>query len=62
MATYDVNRVKIYGHMKDQEGPHEPSRVCHHLGSPYPLEIRFAIVFGNFSPAPRRRSTPGWAG
>jgi transposase len=50
MAAYDLNRDKIYGHIKTKKDRTTFLEFCRYLRSLYPPEIRIAIVMDNFSP------------
>ncbi len=50
MAAYDLNRDKIYGHVKTKKDRTTFLEFCRYLRSLYPPEVRVAIVLDNFSP------------
>jgi len=54
MATYDLGRDKIYGHVKDKKDRTTFLEFGRYRRSLYPPNVRITIVMGNFSP---RRST-----
>jgi transposase len=50
MAAYDLNRNKIYGHIKTKKDRTTFLEFCRYLRTLYPPEVRIAIVLDNFSP------------
>ena len=50
LAAYDLNRDRLYGHIKVHKGRTEFLEFCRYVRSLYPLEVRIAIVLDNFSP------------
>jgi transposase len=50
LAAYDLNRDRLYGHIKIRKGRTEFLEFCRYLRSLYPPEVRIAIVLDNFSP------------
>jgi transposase len=50
LAAYDLNRDRLYGHVKKRKGRTEFLAFCRYLRSLYPPEVRIAIVLDNFSP------------
>ncbi len=50
MAAYDLNRDKIYGHVKTKKDRTTFLEFCRYLRNLYPAEVRIAIVLDNFSP------------
>jgi transposase len=50
LAAYDLNRDRLYGHVKTHKGRTEFLAFCRYLRSLYPSEVRIAIVLDNFSP------------
>lgn len=50
LAAYDLNRDRLYGHIKAKKGRTEFVAFCRYLRSLYPPEVRIAIVLDNFSP------------
>lgn len=50
LAAYDLNRDRLYGHVKAKKGRTEFLAFCRYLRSLYPPEVRIAIVLDNFSP------------
>jgi transposase len=50
LAAYDLNRDRLYGHVKKHKGRTEFLAFCRYLRSLYPPEVRIAIVLDNFVP------------
>ncbi|MFZ0664811.1 MAG: transposase [Acidimicrobiales bacterium] len=50
MAAYDLNKDKIYGHIKLKKDRTTFLEFCRYLRSLYPVDVRIAIVLDNFSP------------
>jgi hypothetical protein len=50
LAAYDLNRDRLYGHVKVRKGRTEFVEFCRYLRSLYPPAVRIAIVLDNFSP------------
>ena len=50
LAAYDLNRDRLYGHIKTSKGRTEFLAFCRYLRSLYPPEVRIGIVLDNFSP------------
>ena len=50
MAAYDLNRDKMYGHIKVKKDRTTFLESCRYLRTLYPPEVRVAIVLDNFSP------------
>ena len=50
LAAYDLNRDRLYGHVKVRKGRTEFLAFCRYLRTLYPPEVRIAIVLDNFSP------------
>ena len=50
MAAYDLNRDKLYGHIKTTKNRTKFLEFCRYLRSLYPPEVRIAIVMNNFGP------------
>ena len=50
LAAYDLNRDRLYGHIKVRKGRTEFLEFCRYLRSLYPPEVRIAVVLDNFSP------------
>ena len=50
LAAYDLNRDRLYGHIKVKKGRTEFLAFCRYLRSLYPPDVRIAIVLDNFSP------------
>jgi transposase len=50
LAAYDLNRDRLYGHVKVRKGRTEFLEFCRYLRSLYPSDVRIAIVLDNFSP------------
>ena len=50
MAAYDLNRDKIYGHIKVKKDRTTFLEFCRYLRSLYPPDVRIGIVLDNFSP------------
>ena len=50
LAAYDLNRDRLYGHVKVRKGRTEFLEFCRYLRSLYPPDVRIAIVLDNFSP------------
>jgi len=50
LAGYDLNRDRLYGHVKVRKGRTEFLEFCRYLRTLYPPEVRIAIVLDNFSP------------
>ena len=50
MAAYDLNRDKLYGHIKVTKDRTRFLEFCRYLRTLYPPDIRMAIVMDNFSP------------
>jgi hypothetical protein len=48
MAAYDLDRDKIYGHVKTKDRTHLLV-FCRHLRSLYPPHVRIAIALDNFN-------------
>ena len=48
MAAYDLNRDKIYGHVKTKKDRTTFLEFCRYLRNLYPAEVRIAIVLDNF--------------
>lgn len=65
LAAYDLNRDRLYGHVKKHKGRTEFRGFWRYLPSLYPPEVRIAIVSDNFSPhlSTRKDQRVGeWAG
>jgi len=50
LAAYDLNRDRLYGHVKPVKGRAQFLAFCRYLRSLYPAETRIAIICDNFSP------------
>jgi transposase len=50
LAALDLNRDRLYGHIKKTKNRTEFLAFCRYLRSLYPPEVRIAIVLDNFSP------------
>jgi transposase len=50
MAALDMNRDKLYGHIKVTKNRTTFLEFCRYLRSLYPPEVRIAIVLDNYSP------------
>ena len=50
MAAYDLNRDKIYGHIKPNKNRTTFLEFCRYLRGLYPPDVRIGIVLDNFSP------------
>ena len=50
LAAYDLDRDRLYGHIKTSKGRTEFLAFCRYLRSLYPPEVRIGIVLDNFSP------------
>ena len=50
MAAYDLNRDKIYGHVKMKKDHTTFLELCRYLRTLCPPHVRIAIVMDNFSP------------
>ena len=50
MAAYDLEKDKIYGHIKTKKDRTTFLEFCRYLRSLYPPHIRIALVLDNFSP------------
>ena len=50
MAAYDLNKDKMYGHIKTTKDRTKFLEFCRYLRTLYPPEVRIAIVMDNFSP------------
>jgi transposase len=50
MAAYDLNRDRIYGHVKVKKDRTTFLEFCRYLRTLYPSEVRIGIVLDNFSP------------
>jgi len=50
LGAYDLNRDRLYGHVKTKKGRTEFLAFCRYLRSLYPPEVRIAIVLDNFAP------------
>ena len=50
LAALDMNRDRLYGHIKKTKNRTEFLAFCRYLRSLYPPEVRIAIVLDNFSP------------
>ncbi len=50
LAALDMNKDKMYGHVKKTKNRTEFVAFCRYLRSLYPPEVRIAIVMDNFSP------------
>ena len=50
LAALDMNRDKLYGHVKANKNRTTFLAFCRYLRSLYPPEVRIAIVMDNFSP------------
>jgi transposase len=64
LAALDMNRDRLYGHIKKTKNRTEFLAFCRYLRSLYPPEVRIAIVLDNFSPhlSTKRDSRVGdWA-
>jgi transposase len=64
LAALDLNRDRLYGHIKKTKNRTEFLAFCRYLRSLYPPEVRIAIVLDNFSPhlSTRKDSRVGdWA-
>jgi transposase len=62
LATYDLSRDRLYGHIKTRKGRTEFLAFCRYIRSLYPPDVRLAFVLDNVSPhlthqdrQPRRR-------
>ena len=64
LAAYDLNRDRLYGHIKTRKGRVEFLAFCRYLRSLYPPEVRIGIVLDNFSPhlsTKKDRRVGNWA-
>jgi transposase len=64
LAALDMNRDRLYGHVKKTKNRTEFLSFCRYLRSLYPQDVRIAIVCDNFSPhlSTKRDSRVGeWA-
>ena len=64
LAALDLNRDRLYGHIKKTKNRTQFLAFCRYLRSLYPPEVRIAIVCDNFSPhlSTKRDSRVGdWA-
>ena len=64
LAALDMNRDKLYGHIKTNKKRTTFLEFCRYLRTLYPPEVRIAIVMDNFSPhlSTRKDSRVGaWA-
>ena len=59
LAALDMNRDRLYGHIKVNNKRTTFLEFCRYLRSLYPLEVRIAIVMGNFARTCRQRLTAG---
>jgi len=50
MAAYDLNKDKLYGHVKVTKNRTAFLEFCRYLRSLYPADVRIALVMDNFSP------------
>jgi transposase len=50
LAAYDLQRDRLYGHIKLRKGRTEFLAFCRYLRSLYPPQVRLAFVLDNFSP------------
>ena len=50
LAAYDLNKDKLYGHIKTTKNRTTFSEFCRYLRTLYPPDVRIAIVMDNFSP------------
>jgi transposase len=50
LAALDMNKDKLYGHVKTTKNRTKFLEFCRYLRSLYPPEVRMAIVLDNFSP------------
>lgn len=50
IAALDMNRDRLYGHIKTTKNRTKFLEFCRYLRSLYPPEVRIAIVMDNFSP------------
>ena len=50
LAALDMNRDRLYGHIKTTKNRTKFLEFCRYLRSLYPPEVRIAIVMDNFSP------------
>ena len=50
LAALDINRDRLYGHIKATKNRTKFLEFCRYLRSLYPPEVRIAIVMDNFSP------------
>lgn len=50
MAALDMNKDKMYGHIKKTKNRTEFLSFCRYLRTLYPPEVRIAIVLDNYSP------------
>ena len=50
LGALDLNRDKLYGHVKTTKNRTAFLAFCRYLRSLYPLEVRIAIVMDNYSP------------
>ena len=50
LAAYDLNKDKLYGHIKTNKNRTTFLAFCRYLRTLYPPKVRIAIVMDNFSP------------
>lgn len=50
LAAYDLNKDRLYGHVKATKNRTAFLEFCRYLRSLYPKQVRIAIVLDNFSP------------
>ena len=50
LAALDMNRDRLYGHVKTTKNRTKFLEFCRYLRSLYPPEVRIAIVMDNYSP------------
>jgi transposase len=50
LAAYDLNKDRLYGHIKPKKGRTEFLAFCRYLRTLYPPKVRIGIVLDNFSP------------
>ena len=56
--VYDLNRDRLYGHIKTRKGRTEFLVFCRYLPALYPPEVRIGIVLDNFSPHLSTKADP----
>ena len=62
LAALDMNRDKLYGHIKTNKNRTTFLEFCRYLRSLYPPEVRIAIVMDNYSPhLSTKKDRPGRA-